>query len=63
MTDLTTLPCPTCGEDTDFEQPPCTDGHTTDGGECPEWVCTECGTALLGGTPTRVERAQAAHAA
>ena len=43
-------PCSTCGEDTVFEQPPCADGHTGDGGECPEWVCTDCGAAfLLGG--------------
>ncbi|WP_336032234.1 hypothetical protein [Geodermatophilus sp. FMUSA9-8] len=45
-----TWPCPTCGEDTVFEQPGCADGHTADGGECPEWACTDCGTAfLLGG--------------
>ena len=44
-------PCPTCGEDTVFEQPPCPDGHTADGGECPEWSCTDCGTGfLLGGS-------------
>ncbi len=43
-------PCPTCGEDAAFEQPPCADGHTADGGECPEWVCTDCGAGfLLGG--------------
>ena len=24
-------PCPTCGEDRVFEQPPCADGHTADG--------------------------------
>jgi hypothetical protein len=47
VTDLQTLPCPTCGEDTDFEQPTCIDGHTDDGGACPEWACTECGTALV----------------
>ena len=28
-------------------QPPCVDGHTDDGGECPEWVCADCGTALV----------------
>ena len=49
MDDLQTLPCPTCGEDTDFEQPTCTDGHTEDGGESPEWACADCGTALVGG--------------
>ena len=42
-------PCPTCGEDRLFEQPPCADGHADDG-ECPEWACTGCGGAfLLGG--------------
>ena len=40
--------CPTCAEETVFEQPPCQDGHTADGAECPEWVCTACGTALVG---------------
>ena len=63
MTDLATLPCPTCGQDTDFEQPPCADGHTEDGGECPEWVCLDCGTALLGGTPPRAGRVATARAA
>jgi hypothetical protein len=47
VSDLQTLPCPTCGEDTDFEQPTCIDGHSEDGGACPEWACTECGTALV----------------
>ncbi|WP_448640595.1 hypothetical protein [Geodermatophilus sp. URMC 63] len=43
-------PCPTCGEDRAFEQPPCVDGHTDDGAGCPEWVCTDCGSAFfLGG--------------
>ena len=41
------LPCPTCADVTDFVQPPCLDGHTEDGGECPEWICVDCGTALL----------------
>ena len=40
------LPCPTCEGVTDFVQPPCVDGHTEDGGECPEWSCVDCGTAL-----------------
>jgi hypothetical protein len=42
--------CPACGDDREFLQPPCADGHTEDGGECPEWACADCGTALLGGT-------------
>ena len=40
-------PCPTCDDVTDFVQPPCVDGHTDDGGECPEWICADCGAALL----------------
>ena len=28
-------------------QPPCADGHTADGGECPEWACADCGTAFV----------------
>ena len=42
-------PCPPCGEITLFVQPPCADGHTDDGGECPEWVCTDCGSAFFVG--------------
>ena len=49
-------PCPACGEDRAFEQPPCADGHTGDGGECPEWICTDCGAAFfLGGLESVVE--------
>jgi len=60
VTDLQTLPCPTCGGDTDFEQPTCIDGHTEDGRACPEWACTDCGTALvIGAVP--VLRAWATH--
>jgi hypothetical protein len=44
-----TWPCPTCGQDTEFEQPTCVDGHTEDGGECPEWACVHCGTAMVSG--------------
>jgi hypothetical protein len=47
-------PCPTCGEDRDFVQPPCVDGHAEDGGECPEWACADCGTALFVGAPVVV---------
>ena len=42
-------PCPPCGEITLFVQPPCADGHTDDGGECPEWACVDCGTAFVSG--------------
>ena len=38
--------CTTCRGDTAFEQPGCIDGH---GVECPEWVCVECGDAVLVG--------------
>ena len=42
-------PCPACGDERSFVQPPCADGHTDDGGECPEWACADCGTAVFGG--------------
>ena len=44
-----TWPCPSCGQDSEFEQPVCADGHTEDGGECPEWACVDCGTAFVSG--------------
>jgi hypothetical protein len=40
-------PCPPCGEIREFVQPPCIDGHTDDGGECPEWACAHCGSAFV----------------
>ena len=61
--DLPTWPCPGCGQDSDFEQPPCADGHTEDGGACPEWVCVDCGTALVTGPVARPEPAGARRAA
>jgi hypothetical protein len=42
--------CATCGDEREFVQPPCVDGHTDDGGECPEWACVDCGTAVFSGT-------------
>jgi hypothetical protein len=45
--DIRTEHCPTCDDERDFVQPSCVDGHTEDGGECPEWACVDCGTALL----------------
>jgi len=42
------LYCPECTELQAFEQPPCVDGH---GADCPEWLCLNCGTALLIDTP------------
>ncbi len=50
------LYCPACGDDRVFVQPPCADGHTADGGECPEWACADCGAAfVLGVVPTLIE--------
>jgi hypothetical protein len=42
--------CPDCGRDRLVEQyhPPGACPDSADG-ECPEWYCTECGTALLTG--------------
>jgi hypothetical protein len=37
-----------------FVQPVCIDGHTDDGGECPEWACANCGTAFMIGDVTVV---------
>jgi hypothetical protein len=42
------FPCEHCGGRQLFETPPCTEGHGTD---CPERVCTRCGSALLLGGP------------
>ena len=36
--------CGTCAAETVFERPLCTDGH---GDLCAEWVCTDCGTAVI----------------
>ena len=47
--DTRTDHCPTCADSREFVQPPCVDGHTADGVECPEWACGSCGTALLSG--------------
>lgn len=38
------LACRNCARTTEFEQPPCLDGH---GADCPEWYCTECGAATI----------------
>lgn len=40
------LACRNCARTTEFEQPPCPDGH---GSDCPEWYCTECGAATFVG--------------
>jgi hypothetical protein len=36
--------CGTCAAETVFERPLCVDGH---GDLCAEWVCTDCGTAVV----------------
>lgn len=41
--------CPDCDDEREFVQPGCVDGHTDDGGGCPEWACTDCGAALVVG--------------
>ena len=57
-------PCPTCGDLRDFVQPPCVDGHTADGRECPEWACAECGTAfVIGDVAVVVDVLRLRHAA
>jgi hypothetical protein len=45
--DSRSWPCPTCRDVTEFEQPPCVDGH--DDVECPEWACADCGSAFVVG--------------
>ena len=47
LIDSRAWPCPTCDDVRVFVQPPCTDGHTDDGGECPEWACSDCGAAFV----------------
>ena len=47
-------PCPSCDDVRAFVQPPCADGHTADGGECPEWACSDCGTAYVLGDASSV---------
>jgi hypothetical protein len=41
--------CPDCGQDRTFEQPHPQGGECPDSpdGYCPEWLCTDCGAALL----------------
>jgi hypothetical protein len=41
------LPCTSCTTVTIFERPPCADKH---GADCPEWLCTGCGDAVLIGS-------------
>jgi hypothetical protein len=46
--------CPACADERAFVQPPCVDGHTDDGGECPDRACADCGTAIFIGEATVV---------
>lgn len=55
--ELRTEHCPACDAFREFAQPPCVDGHTDDGGECPEWACVDCGTALFLGVLPLAPRA------
>jgi hypothetical protein len=48
--------CPECGDERDFVQPVCEDGHGA--GDCPEWACVDCGTAVWVGGLTEVELAR-----
>ena len=41
--------CSDCGGEREFVQPACADGHTEDGGLCPDWACVDCGAALVAG--------------
>lgn len=55
--------CPDCGAERAFERHHEAQGSCPDtlDGECPEWSCTECGTALMWGfVPYRAEPASAA---
>ena len=38
--------CAPCGSETDFEVPPCEDGH---GEDCLDLACVECGHAIIVG--------------
>ena len=54
--------CSICAQETEFEQPPCVDGH---GADCPEFVCVSCGAAVFVGTvPAEVDvRTETRHVA
>jgi hypothetical protein len=51
--------CIDCGGERAFVQPPCEEGHGVD---CPDWVCVECGAAVLIGALTPSGRADRAGA-
>jgi len=56
---LLTRWCRECGQDQPFDQPHGDREHCPDvpDGECPEWACTGCGTALIAGLPAAVTAA------
>ena len=60
--DSRSWPCTPCGEIREFVQPPCADGHT-DGEACPEWACTDCGSAVVIGDAARIDVGRARVAA
>jgi hypothetical protein len=45
--------CPDCDRERLFEQHHAADGTCPDtpGGQCQEWFCTECGAAIIAGSP------------
>ena len=38
------LHCSGCADERAFVQPDCVDGH---GADCPEWLCLDCGDAIV----------------
>ncbi|HET7530775.1 MAG TPA: hypothetical protein VFJ98_07425 [Mycobacteriales bacterium] len=57
---MTTMQCPVCQDERVVEQPPCDDEHAI----CPEWLCTDCGAALLvGWVQPQTAQQSAAHSA
>lgn len=48
--------CPECGDERVFVQPTCQDGHVP--GDCPEWACVDCGTAVWVGGLTELDLAR-----
>ena len=57
---MTTMLCPVCQDERVVEQPPCADEHA----DCPEWLCTDCGAALLIGVmQPESARRRSAHSA
>lgn len=36
--------CVECAQEQSFVQPECVEGHASD---CPEWMCPDCGSAVL----------------